>query len=88
MPSKGKPDQHADALRRGWERISPDAPFAVDFSDPHNPIRPLNAAEKAAADDEQADADAGRKLRESDRAARAAAGISVAPAGAVTDTRA
>ena len=84
MPSKT--DGNADVLRRGFGRISPDKPFAIDFSDPHNPVRALTKDEQAAADETQAAANDGRKLREADRIARTEAGIAIAPAGSVTET--
>jgi hypothetical protein len=80
-PERIKPE-HADALRRGYERVSPDAPFVVDFADPHNPFRAATAEERAAMDaDQKAFAEAQRL---GDRDAKARAGLPVAEREPVT----
>ena len=84
MPSKG--DELTDILRRGFGRYSPDRPHAIDFSDPHNPGRALTKEEQAAAEETQRIAAEGRTRGQPPRAARAEAGIAVAPAGSVTET--
>ena len=84
MPRKG--DELTDILRRGFGRYKPGEPHAIDFSDPHNPGRPLTKEEQAAAEETQRIAAEGRKLGQQDREARTEAGIAIAPAGSVTET--